>query len=67
MREKMEAMQRQIETFVANLNKEISQHMQTPRSSENQSLIPVVSITSLTPPVRSAETKKAEPKRRANR
>jgi MerR family transcriptional regulator/heat shock protein HspR len=28
MREKMEAMQRQIETFVSNLNKEISQHMQ---------------------------------------
>src|ERR1700694_2116830 len=48
MREKMEAMQRQIKSFVANLNKEISQHMQSPRPTENQSLIPVVSITSLT-------------------
>jgi MerR family transcriptional regulator, heat shock protein HspR len=67
MREKMEAMQRQIESFVANLNKEISQHMQAPRSSDNQSLIPVVSITSLTSPVRVGEAKKTDSKRRANR
>jgi MerR family transcriptional regulator/heat shock protein HspR len=68
MREKMEAMQRQIESFVANLNKEISQHMQSPRLAENQSLIPVVSLTSLTTSARTtAENKKTESKRRANR
>ncbi len=67
MREKMEAMQRQIETFVANLNKEISQHMQTPRPSDNQSLIPVVSISSLTPAPRAGDPKKTDSKRRANR
>jgi MerR family transcriptional regulator, heat shock protein HspR len=67
MREKMEAMQRQIESFVANLNKEISQHMNTPRPSDNQSLIPVVSITSLSSLGRAGEAKKTESKRRANR
>lgn len=67
MREKMEAMQHQIESFVANLNQEISQHMQSPRSNDKQSLIPVLSITPLTPPVRSADAKKADSKRRANR
>ncbi len=67
MREKMEAMQRQIETFVSNLNKEISQHMQASRPSDNQSLIPIVSISSILSGPRAGEPKKTDSKRRANR
>jgi MerR family transcriptional regulator, heat shock protein HspR len=43
MREKMEAMQRQIEEFVQNLNTEFASHLrQTPPRPSNNSLIPVV-------------------------
>src|SRR5277367_6818669 len=35
MREKMAAMQAQIESFVANLNQEFSQHMSAPRPPES--------------------------------
>jgi MerR family transcriptional regulator, heat shock protein HspR len=46
MREKMEAMQRQIEEFVRTLNAELLTHMrETPaRSSHNNSLIPLVQL-----------------------
>jgi len=57
MREKMEAMQRQIETFVHNLNHELSQHRNMAREENMQSLIPLVSVTAL------ATTPSAEPKR----
>jgi MerR family transcriptional regulator, heat shock protein HspR len=46
MREKMEAMQRQIEEFVSTLNSELVSHLrQSPaRPSSNNSLIPVVQL-----------------------
>ncbi len=48
MREKMEAMQQQIESFVAGLNQEIAhQNTGQPRREEQNSLIPVIRVTSL--------------------
>jgi MerR family transcriptional regulator/heat shock protein HspR len=48
MREKMEAMQRQIEEFIGTLNHEISQRVaQRPHESSN-SLMPVIQINSVT-------------------
>ena len=45
MREKMEAMQRQIEEFVQTLNSEFTTHMrQAPPRAANNSLIPVVRL-----------------------
>ena len=50
MRQKMEAMQAQIESFVANLNQELSHHMSTPRTPQtNNSLIPVLQVSPLCP------------------
>lgn len=48
MREKMAAMQDQIESFVANLNQELSQRAGQVREDENNSLIPVIRVTSVT-------------------
>lgn len=49
MREKMEEMQRQIETFVQTLNQEISHRAaQRPQHQSNNSLMPVIQINSLT-------------------
>jgi MerR family transcriptional regulator/heat shock protein HspR len=48
MRQKMEAMQQQIETFVANLNQEFAQHTKQVPEEEQNSLIPVIRMTSLT-------------------
>lgn len=48
MREKMSAMQSQIESFVANLNQELSQRANQVREDANNSLIPVIRVTSLT-------------------
>jgi MerR family transcriptional regulator/heat shock protein HspR len=50
MREKMSAMQHQIEEFVSQLNSEISRREQPGREQAQQSLIPVIEI--LTPAVR---------------
>ena len=47
MREKMEAMQKQIESFVANLNQELAHHVTNIRQEPGHSLIPVIQITSL--------------------
>jgi MerR family transcriptional regulator/heat shock protein HspR len=44
MREKMEAMQRQIESFVANLNQEFQNQASHIRKEENHSLIPVLRV-----------------------
>ena len=49
MREKMEAMQAQIEEFVATLNREVAEHLRTPGTREKTSLIPVVRIPTVTP------------------
>jgi MerR family transcriptional regulator/heat shock protein HspR len=47
MREKMEAMQRQIESFVANLNQEFAQQSSQAHTEETHSLIPVIRVNSL--------------------
>jgi MerR family transcriptional regulator/heat shock protein HspR len=52
MREKMAAMQRQIEEFVSQLNSEISRREMPGRDLNQHSLIPVIEMT---PPVRSNE------------
>jgi MerR family transcriptional regulator/heat shock protein HspR len=62
MREKMEAMQQQIEGFVSSLNQELSKRATTKSKDEDRSLMPVIQINSLT----RAEGKKPviEPKRK---
>jgi MerR family transcriptional regulator/heat shock protein HspR len=47
MREKMEAMQQQIEGFIDTLNQEISQRAAVNRPPEDRSLMPVIQIHSL--------------------
>jgi MerR family transcriptional regulator/heat shock protein HspR len=47
MREKMEAMQQQIEGFIDTLNQEISQRAAVNRPAEDRSLMPVIQIHSL--------------------
>jgi MerR family transcriptional regulator/heat shock protein HspR len=47
MREKMEAMQQQIEGFIDTLNQEISQRAAMSRPSEDRSLMPMIQIHSL--------------------
>ena len=44
MREKMEAMQQQIEEFVAQLNREFSTHVRPVQAEARHSLIPVVTV-----------------------
>jgi MerR family transcriptional regulator, heat shock protein HspR len=63
MREKMEAMQRQMEGFIANLNEELSQRVAQdhPLEKRSQSLMPVIQISALTTKVESkrpVETKR---------
>jgi MerR family transcriptional regulator, heat shock protein HspR len=65
MREKMEAMQRQIETFVTNLNREFQNHESHVREEETNSLIPVVRVTSA-PPSRFEARRNAEARRKHN-
>lgn len=45
MREKMEAMQDQIEQFVSTLNTELASHVRRPAQDEQRSLIPVIHMT----------------------
>ncbi|MFN3323758.1 MAG: heat shock protein transcriptional repressor HspR [Bryobacteraceae bacterium] len=47
MREKMEAMQKQIEEFVAQLNRELAAHIKPPEPEPRNSLIPVVRVPSM--------------------
>src|ERR1700761_6796451 len=49
MREKMEAMQKQMEGFVETLNQEISQRASRTRPAEVNTLMPVIQISSLAP------------------
>ena len=44
MREKMEAMQRQVDEFVRTLNSEFASHLNMPESRAPNSLIPVVRV-----------------------
>jgi MerR family transcriptional regulator, heat shock protein HspR len=48
MREKMEAMQQQIEGFIKTLNQELSQRA-AQRAADNNSLMPVIQINSMAP------------------
>ena len=61
MREKMEAMQRQMEGFVRTLNEELSERAANRPVETNQSLVPVIEIGSLA--VRSTE-KRVDKRRR---
>jgi MerR family transcriptional regulator/heat shock protein HspR len=47
MREKMEAMQKQMEGFIDNLNHEISERVSINRPNEDRSLMPVIQISSV--------------------
>ena len=47
MREKMEAMQDQIEGFISNLNQELSQRASAKQPGEDRSLMPVIQISAL--------------------
>lgn len=47
MREKMEAMQKQVEGFIDNLNHEISERVASNRPGEDRSLMPVIQINTL--------------------
>jgi MerR family transcriptional regulator/heat shock protein HspR len=62
MREKMEAMQKQMEGFVETLNQEISQRSNRARAPEANTLMPVIQISSLattrTDSKRTAESKR---------
>jgi MerR family transcriptional regulator, heat shock protein HspR len=60
MREKMEAMQRQIEGFVQRLNQELRARAAS-RPNENNTLVPVININSVSS---RAETKRTPEKRR---
>ena len=62
MREKMEAMQQQIESFVQTLNHELSQRASQRPADNRNSLMPVIQINSLTQ--RSDPKRPSEPKRR---
>ena len=65
MREKMEAMQRQIESFVANLNQEFENQASHAREEESNSLIPVLRVAS-GPATRFEVRRNAENRRKHN-
>ncbi|HXE05483.1 MAG TPA: helix-turn-helix transcriptional regulator [Bryobacteraceae bacterium] len=67
MREKMEAMQKQIENFVANLNQEFEQQAREPRLDDKYSLIPVIQMTPLTPSPRTEARRGGESRRKQGR
>jgi MerR family transcriptional regulator/heat shock protein HspR len=54
MREKMAAMQAQVEEFIRTLNEELSIHIPAPSTEERNSLIPVIVL----PPLRTNQAKK---------
>jgi MerR family transcriptional regulator/heat shock protein HspR len=60
MREKMEAMQKQMEGFIANLNEELRQRVMSGRFGEanNNSLMPVIEISAMAGAGRGTEGKK---------
>lgn len=62
MREKMEAMQKQIESFVQTLNQELSQRAAERPIEKGNTLMPVIQITS---PALRADAKRPDAKRRA--
>jgi MerR family transcriptional regulator/heat shock protein HspR len=63
MREKMAAMQKQMEGFIEKLNEEISQRAGDSRTRDNHSLMPVVQMHAMAQ-TESQPRRTAEPKRR---
>ena len=61
MREKMEAMQRQMEGFIDSLNQELSERVAAKPPGESRSLMPVIQMPSLT---RNESKRPTETKRR---
>ncbi len=55
MREKMSAMQKQVEEFIRTLNDELALRIPQPRTEEHNSLIPVITL----PPVRTRKNSQA--------
>jgi MerR family transcriptional regulator/heat shock protein HspR len=49
MREKMAAIERQVEEFVRTLNEELAVHLPAPFREERNSLIPVITLPGVTP------------------
>jgi MerR family transcriptional regulator, heat shock protein HspR len=49
MREKMAAMQQQIEEFVSTLNQELATRARTPAADQKRSLIPVIQMNAVVP------------------
>ncbi|MFZ0595206.1 MAG: helix-turn-helix transcriptional regulator [Bryobacteraceae bacterium] len=64
MREKMEAMQQQIESFVANLNQEFVQHANQVREAESHSLIPVIRVNQVAATAARGESRRGPEARR---
>lgn len=60
MREKMEAMQRQVEEFVQTLNEELAARLKPPAPQPKNSLIPVIELPSLDPVRGRRDAAKAE-------
>ncbi len=67
MREKMEAMQKQVEGFIDNLNHEISERVIQNRPAEDRSLMPVIQISSLVRTEKRATTSETRKKSRLSR
>jgi MerR family transcriptional regulator/heat shock protein HspR len=63
MREKMSAMQRQMEEFVSSLNQALSSRAGTVGPEARNSLVPVVQFTSVVPTERSERQRKGEGRR----
>ncbi len=61
MREKMAAMQRQIEEFVVTVNREFMQQARRSAEEPNRSLIPVIQIR--TASVQESKKRKSEPRK----
>ncbi|HYK16516.1 MAG TPA: helix-turn-helix transcriptional regulator [Bryobacteraceae bacterium] len=62
MREKMAAMQQQIEEFVSTLNQELATRARTPVADQKRSLIPVIQMNSVVPRPAEATQRPREPK-----
>lgn len=67
MREKMEAMQQQIEHFVANLNQEFVHQASQVRDAESNSLIPVIRVNAVAPSTRTEARRANETRRKHSR
>jgi MerR family transcriptional regulator, heat shock protein HspR len=64
MREKMEAMQQQIESFVANLNQEFVERANQVREAESHSLIPVIRVNQVAATAARGESRRSTEVRR---